>query len=110
MKEPAMKREEAIIAIEIGIEMVDLLVKEGYNLFGTGEMGIGNTTTSSAVLSVLSGLDSKLVVGKGSGLTEKLYLNKIQVVKKSIDINSPDKNDIIDVLTKVGGLDIAGLC
>jgi len=110
MKGPAMKREEAIKAIETGIEMVDSLVKEGYNLFGTGEMGIGNTTTSSAVLSVLSGLKSEVVVGKGSGLTEELYLNKIKVVKKSIDINSPDKNDIIDVLAKVGGLDIAGLC
>ncbi|HEY5583283.1 MAG TPA: nicotinate-nucleotide--dimethylbenzimidazole phosphoribosyltransferase [Ruminiclostridium sp.] len=110
IKGPAMKRDEAIRAIETGIEMVDSLVKEGYNLFGTGEMGIGNTSTSAAVLSVLSGLDSSLVVGKGSGLTEKLYLNKIQVVQKSIYINSPDKNDIIDVLSKVGGLDIAGLC
>jgi nicotinate-nucleotide--dimethylbenzimidazole phosphoribosyltransferase len=110
MKGPAMEREEAIKAIETGIEMVTSLVKEGYNIFGTGEMGIGNTSTSAAVLSVLSGLDSTLVVGKGSGLTEKLYLNKIQVVKKSIAINSPVKDDIIDVLTKVGGLDIAGLC
>lgn len=110
MKGPAMKREEAIKAIEIGIEMVDSLVKEGYNLLGTGEMGIGNTTTSAAVLSVLSELDTKYVVGKGSGLTEELYLNKIEVVKKSILINSPNKEDIIDVLSKIGGLDIAGIC
>lgn len=109
-KGPAMKREEAVKAIEAGIEIVDTLAKEGYNLLGTGEMGIANTTTSSAVLSVLSGLDSSLVVGKGSGLTEELYLNKIEVVRKAIRINSPDKNDVIDVIAKVGGLDIAGIC
>ncbi|MDP4146414.1 MAG: nicotinate-nucleotide--dimethylbenzimidazole phosphoribosyltransferase [Bacillota bacterium] len=109
-KEPAMTREEAIKAIEVGIEMVDKLVKEGYDLLGTGEMGIGNTSTSSAVLSVLSGMSVDEVVGKGAGLTEEQYDNKKAVIKKAIEINQPDKEDVIDVIAKVGGLDIAGLC
>lgn len=109
-KGPAMTREEAVRAIETGIEIVDMLVAEGYDLLGTGEMGIGNTTTSAAILSVLSGLSPDIVVGKGVGLTEEQFENKKNVIKRVIDINKPDKNDIIDVISKVGGLDIAGLC
>ncbi|MBV7275249.1 nicotinate-nucleotide--dimethylbenzimidazole phosphoribosyltransferase [Clostridiaceae bacterium UIB06] len=109
-KEPAMTREQAIQAIEVGIDIVDNLVKEGYDLLGTGEMGVGNTTTSAAVFSVLSGISPDVVVGKGSGLTEEQLINKKRVVQKAIEINSPDRDDIIDVLAKVGGLDIAGLC
>lgn len=109
-KGPAMTREEAVKAIEAGIEVTDDLVKRGYDLFGTGEMGICNTSTSSAVLSVLSGISVDTVVGKGAGLTEEQFLNKKRVIQKSIDINKPDKNDPIDVISKVGGFDIAGLC
>lgn len=109
-KEAAMTREEAIKAIEAGIEVVDELCKKGCDIFGTGEMGIGNTTTSAAVLSVLSGLSVDLVTGKGSGLTEKQFENKKKIIKKAISINLPDENDVIDVLAKVGGFDIAGLC
>lgn len=109
-KEPAMTREQAIQAIEAGIEIVDNLVKEGYNLLGTGEMGVGNTTTSAAVFSVLSGISPEVVVGKGSGLTEEQLIIKKSVVQRAIETNSPDRDDIIDVLSKVGGLDIAGLC
>lgn len=109
-KGPAMTREDAIRAIETGIEIVDRLVEEGYDLLGTGEMGIGNTTTSAAVLSVLSGLSPDIVVGKGVGLTEEQFENKKDVLKRVININKPDSNDIIDVISKVGGLDIAGLC
>lgn len=108
--EAAMTKEETIRAVEVGIEIVNNLVLAGYDLLGTGEMGIGNTTTSAAVLSVLSGINSDLVVGKGSGLTEEQYKNKKSVVRKAILINSPDKNDVIDVLSKVGGFDIAALC
>jgi len=108
--EAAMTKEEAIKAIEVGIETVRRLVLAGYDLLGTGEMGIGNTTTSAAVLSVLSGINSDLVVGKGSGLTEKQYENKKNVVRRAINVNSPDKNDVIDILSKVGGFDIAALC
>ncbi|SQC00542.1 nicotinate-nucleotide--dimethylbenzimidazole phosphoribosyltransferase [Clostridium tetanomorphum] len=71
-----MTREQTIKAIEIGIETVDKLVKEGYDLFGTGEAGMCNTATSAAVISVLSGMDSDIVVGKGSGLTEEGFENK----------------------------------
>lgn len=109
-KEPAMTREQTIKAIETGIEIVDDLAKKGYNILGTGEMGIGNTTTSAAVLSVLSGLDVELVTGKGSGLTEEQFKHKKEVIKKSIEVNKPNKDDVIDVLSKVGGYDIAGLC
>lgn len=107
---PAMTKDEAIRAIEVGIETVNGLVSSGYDLLGTGEMGIGNTTTSAAVLSVLSGINSDLVVGKGSGLTQMQYENKKSVVRRSIQVNAPNKKDIIDVLAKVGGFDIAALC
>lgn len=109
-KGPAMTRLEAITAIEVGINTVSELYKGGYDLLGTGEMGIGNTTTSAAVLSVLSRIDSDLVVGLGSGLTLKQFENKKLVVKKSIKANNPNREDVIDVLSKVGGFDIAGLC
>ncbi len=107
---PAMTRQDAIRAIEVGIETVKKLSLSGYDLLGTGEMGVGNTATSAAVLSVLSGINSDLVVGKGSGLTEVQYENKKSVVRRSIKVNEPDKNDIIDVLAKVGGFNIAALC
>lgn len=108
-KGPAMSREEAVKAIETGIEMVSQLVKEGYSLFGTGEMGIGNTSTSSAVAMAFLGSSAEDTVGKGVGLTEEGYSNKKSVVERTISINKPDPNDPIDVLSKVGGLDIAGM-
>jgi nicotinate-nucleotide--dimethylbenzimidazole phosphoribosyltransferase len=110
MKGPAMTREQTIKAMEVGIGIIDDLVKEGYDLFGTGEMGVGNTATSAAILSVLSGLEVGLSVGKGSGITEEQFIKKKSVVTKAIEVNKPDKNDVIDVLSKVGGFDIAGLC
>jgi len=110
MKGPAMTREQTIKAIEVGIETVDDLVCKGYDLLGTGEMGVGNTATSAAILSVFSGLEVEESVGKGSGITEKQFINKKNVIKRSIEINKPDKNDVIDVISKVGGFDIAGLC
>ena len=109
-KEPAMTRIDAIKAIEIGIEIVDKLVEEGYDLLGTGELGIGNTTTSAAVLSALSGLSPDITVGMGVGLTKEQFENKKRVVSRALEVNMPDKNDVLDVIAKVGGLDIAGLC
>lgn len=108
-KGPAMTREQAIRAIETGIEIANDLIDRGYNLLGTGEMGIGNTSTSSAVVAALSGLSIDDVVGKGAGLTEELFKNKKDVLKKAIQVNNPDMNDPVDVLAKVGGFDIAGL-
>ena len=109
-KEPAMTYEQAISAIEAGIEVVDELSAKGYDIFGTGEMGIGNTTTSAAVLSVLSGLSVDLTAGKGAGLSEEQFENKKRVIEKAIDVNSPDSKDPVDVISKVGGFDIAGMC
>lgn len=83
-KEPAMTREETIKAIEVGIEMIDKLVGKGYNLFGTGEAGICNTATSAAIISILVDMDSDLVVGKGSGLTEEQFKNKKKSNKKKL--------------------------
>lgn len=107
---PAMTREEAIKAIKTGIEIVRDLKERGYDLIGTGEMGIGNTTTSAAVISVFSGIDSDIIVGRGSGLTDEGLAHKRKMVKKALDVNNPNKEDALDVLSKVGGFDIAGLC
>jgi len=108
-KGPAMTVEEAVSAIEIGISTVGELYKEGYSLLGTGEMGIGNTTTSSAVAMCLMGLSADDAVGKGAGLTEEGLANKKSVIERAIDVNKPDRNNPLEVLAKVGGLDIAGL-
>lgn len=108
-KGPAMSKEEAIKAIETGIEMISQLVEEGYSLFGTGEMGIGNTSTSSAVVMAFLGCSAEDTVGKGVGLTEEGYSNKKYVIEKAIRVNKPDPKDPIDVLSKVGGFDIAGI-
>lgn len=108
-KGPAMSREEAIKAIEIGIEEIKNLSDIGYKLIGTGEMGIGNTSTSSAMLMAFTGCNVNFAVGKGAGLTEEGLKNKKKVILKALEINNPDKNDPIDVLSKVGGFDIAGI-
>ena len=108
-KEPAMSREEAIQAMETGIEIVHDLSRKGYNMLGTGEMGIGNTTTSSAIAAVLTGQPLETLVGRGSGLTNEALDNKIRIIRKAIEVNKPDASDPLDVLSKLGGLDIAGL-
>ncbi|MGE5627059.1 MAG: nicotinate-nucleotide--dimethylbenzimidazole phosphoribosyltransferase [Solirubrobacterales bacterium] len=109
-KGPAMTYDEAVSAIEAGIEIVDKLSSDGVDIFGTGEMGIGNTTTSAAVLSALSGLSPDITAGKGAGLNDEQYENKKRVIKQAIDINKPDSKDPVDVIAKVGGFDIAGMC
>ncbi len=109
-KGPSMTCEEAIKAIEVGIEIGDSLYNKGYDILGTGELGIGNTTTSGAVLSAFSGLSPDITCGKGSGLTEEQYQNKIKAVEKALEINKPNGEDPIDVISKVGGFDIAGMC
>ncbi|WP_294341227.1 nicotinate-nucleotide--dimethylbenzimidazole phosphoribosyltransferase [uncultured Clostridium sp.] len=109
VKGPAMTDEECLKAIAVGIDMVEEAKIKGYDIIGVGEMGIGNTTTSSAVLSVITGYEVEKVVGKGAGLTKEAFEKKKDVIKSAISINSPDKNDIIDVLSKVGGFDIAAM-
>lgn len=106
---PAMTCDEARQCIVTGIEIVKELKAQGINMLATGEMGIGNTSTSSAVAAVLTGAPVEKMVGIGSGLSKEGYKNKISVIKKAIKINSPDLNDPVDVVSKVGGFDIAGL-
>lgn len=109
-KESAMTYEEAVRAIEIGIEIGNKLYNEGYDILGTGEVGIGNTTTSAAVLSGLTGLDVDITCGKGAGLTKEQHENKKSVIRKGLELNKPNKDDPIDVIAKVGGFDIGGMC
>ena len=108
-KEPAMTREECVKAILAGIEIVKELKEEGYQLIVTGEMGIGNTTTSSAVTAVLLEQDPAKVTGRGAGLSSAGLEKKISVIRDAIALHKPKKEDPIDVLAKVGGLDIAGM-
>jgi nicotinate-nucleotide--dimethylbenzimidazole phosphoribosyltransferase len=109
VKEQAMTYEEAITAIEIGIDETLKVIDQGFDLIGTGEIGIGNTTTSSAILHVLSGESLDLVVGRGAGLSDEGLATKRESIRKAINFHKPNANDPIDVLAKVGGFDIAGL-
>lgn len=108
-KEPAMTYEEAVQGIEAGIEMVRRLKEQGYRLIATGEMGIGNTTTSSAVASVLLNRSVEEMTGRGAGLSGEGLKRKIDAIKRAVKLNEPDPFDPVDVLAKVGGLDIAGM-
>lgn len=108
-KEAAMTREEAVEAIEVGIQMVKKCAEAGYEILATGEMGIGNTTTSSAVVSVLLDESVENVTGRGAGLSSEGLNRKIRAIERAIEKHQPDKEDVLDVLSKVGGLDIAGM-
>lgn len=109
VREPAMTKDEVFRAIEVGIEMVESLKKKGYGVIATGEMGIGNTTTSSAIAAVLLDKEVEEVTGRGAGLSSKDLERKITCIQKAIQRHNPDKEDAFDVLSKVGGLDIAGM-
>ena len=103
----AMTREQCLKAIEVGF---DLARETEADVLGIGEMGIGNTTTSSAVLAVLLDADVEAVTGRGGGITDTSFLKKKQVIRDAIAINHPDKDDVIDVMAKLGGFDIAAMC
>lgn len=109
LKGPAMTREQAAQAVLNGIRIVRELAEKEYDILATGEMGIGNTTTSSAVVSVLLEKDVEAVTGRGAGLSAEGLRRKVQVIREAIRLNEPDRKDALDVLAKVGGLDIAGL-
>ena len=109
VKGPAMTREQAIQSIENGIEVFEKEYARGIDIVGTGEMGIGNTTPSSAIASVITGIAVKAVTGRGTGIDDKSLDNKIEIIKKAIEINHPNPEDGIDVLSKVGGYEIGGL-
>ncbi len=109
-REPAMTREEAILSIEAGIEIVDELEAEArVDLLGTGDMGIGNTTPSSAIIAAFSGIEVEQLTGRGTGIDDAGLTNKIAAIKKGLALHRPDPKDPIDVLSKVGGLEIGGL-
>ena len=106
---PAMSYEEAEKGILTGIELVKQKKEEGYSIIATGEAGIGNTTTSSAVVSVLLNRPAEEVTGRGSGLSDEGLLRKLGAIHQAIQINQPEPRDPVDVLSKIGGFDIAGM-
>jgi nicotinate-nucleotide--dimethylbenzimidazole phosphoribosyltransferase len=105
---PAMTREQAVRAIEAGIEVVESLA-ETTDVFGTGDMGIANTTPSTAIVATLTKLQVSEVTGRGTGIDDAQLAHKIAVVQKAISVNQPDPNDGLDVLAKVGGFEIGGI-
>ena len=107
---PAMTRAQAVQAIAAGIALVREQKRDGMQILATGEMGIGNTTTSSAVASVLLGRPVEEMTGRGAGLSDAGLQRKIRAIETGIAVNAPDAADPLDVLAKLGGLDIAGLC
>ncbi|MBT6595926.1 MAG: nicotinate-nucleotide--dimethylbenzimidazole phosphoribosyltransferase [Nitrospina sp.] len=108
-KEPAMTRAEAEEAIAIGIQIAAQLADTDVDLLATGEMGIGNTTASSAIFSVLSGLPANKVTGRGTGIDDKTLDKKISVIQQALERHAPDLDDPIDILAKVGGFEIGGI-
>jgi len=109
MLEPAMTEAQMLQAIQVGMDVFDEQLRQGVALVATGDMGIGNTTASSAITSVLLHTPEALVTGRGTGINDEQLEHKIQVIEKAIEKNAPDANDPLDVLMKVGGLEIAGL-
>ena len=108
-KGPAMSKEEAIRSIEAGMELVEAELSKGIDILGTGDMGIGNTTASSAITAALTGADVAAVTGRGTGLDDKGWEKKVKVIQKALERNQPDPKDAIDVLSKVGGFEIGGI-
>ena len=107
---PAMTREEAERAILTGVRLAQQAALEQVDIAGVGEMGIGNTTTSAAVIAVLTGRAAEEVTGFGGGITPEAYAHKVECVRRAIAVNNPDAEDPVDVLSGVGGLDIAAMC
>jgi nicotinate-nucleotide--dimethylbenzimidazole phosphoribosyltransferase len=107
---PAMSREMAIAGILLGAELVnEAHAREGYQLIGTGDMGIANTTPSTAIIAALSGKPVNELTGRGTGIDDGALVHKIAVVERALAVNRPNPSDPLDVLSKVGGLEIAGL-
>jgi len=106
---PAMSREEAVQAIEVGIEVVERELARGMDIVGTGDMGIGNTTPSSAIVAALTGVPVAQVTGRGTGIGEEQLQHKVEVIERALTVNQPDPHDPLDVLAKVGGLEIGGI-
>ena len=106
---PAMTREEAEQALQVGVDVLNQEAGRGLDIVATGDMGIGNTTPSSAIAAAMTGLPVAQVVGRGTGIDDRGLERKIKVIERSLAVNRPDASDAMDVLHKVGGLEIAGL-
>ena len=108
-KGPAMTREEAVQAILAGVEVVEAEIEKGLDIVGTGDMGIGNTTPSAAIASALTGIEPAKIAGRGTGVDDEGLKRKIDAIERALETNKPDPKDGLDILTKVGGFEIAGL-
>lgn len=108
-KGAAMTRAETVAALRVGIELADQCRAEGVGLVGTGEMGIGNTTPSSAIIAAISGISVRDLTHRGTGIGDEALANKIRVIEQGLALNNPDPKDPLDVLAKVGGLEIAAI-
>jgi nicotinate-nucleotide--dimethylbenzimidazole phosphoribosyltransferase len=109
LRGPAMTREDALKCLKVGIDLANGYASKGYKIFGTGDMGIGNTTPSSAIASVLTGRPVSEVTGKGTGISDESLVRKVRVIEEAIRFNRPDASDALDVLSKVGGAEIGGI-
>ncbi|OPX94552.1 MAG: Nicotinate-nucleotide--dimethylbenzimidazole phosphoribosyltransferase [Syntrophorhabdus sp. PtaB.Bin006] len=108
-KEPAMEREDAERCIAVGMDLSREYALQGYALFGTGDMGIGNTTASSAIAAAVTGTSVSEVTGRGTGITDEGLAHKVRVIEEAIALNKPDPRDPVDILAKVGGTEIGGI-
>jgi nicotinate-nucleotide--dimethylbenzimidazole phosphoribosyltransferase len=106
---PAMSRTQAEQAVMVGVELATLAVQEGIGLIGTGDMGIGNTTPSAAITAVMTGRPVAEVTGRGTGIDDAAHARKVSVIQRALDLHRLDRTDALDVLGKVGGLEIGGL-
>ncbi|MEW6070042.1 MAG: nicotinate-nucleotide--dimethylbenzimidazole phosphoribosyltransferase [Candidatus Thermoplasmatota archaeon] len=109
VKGPAMTRDEALRSIEAGVEVVEAELKNGIDIIGAGDMGIGNTTPSSAIVACITGKSVRDVTGRGTGVNDDIFERKIRVIERALELNKPDPKDPMDVLAKVGGFEIGGL-
>ena len=108
-QEPAMTHQQAVDTIEAGIDIFEGEMKKGLDIIGTGDMGLGNTTASSAISAAISGKSVREVTGRGTGIDDKQLAHKVEVIERALSVNKPDPKDPIDVLAKVGGFEIGGL-
>jgi len=108
-KEAAMTQRQAMDALEYGIEVVEAEMSKGLDIIGTGDMGLGNTTASSAIFAAISGHPVEAVTGRGTGIDNEQLAHKIEVIKQALSVNKPDPRDPVDILAKVGGFEIGGL-
>jgi nicotinate-nucleotide--dimethylbenzimidazole phosphoribosyltransferase len=106
---PAMSGDQALAAVEAGLEVLEQEAGKGLDIVGTGDMGIGNTTPSSAVTAAISGEPVTAVTGTGTGIDERQLAHKVEVIERALRVNRPDAKDALDVLAKVGGFEIGGL-